>query len=381
MTNRPDAGERPPVSAPAPRGAPEAIVDVEQVSRRFRVGGEEIWAVRDVSLRIERGAFAALMGRSGSGKTTLLNLIAGLDRPDSGRVYLAGEEITRATERQLLQIRRHKIGFVFQSFGLLPLLSAYENVEVALRIAGAGLHERRDRTTALLQRVDLHARSDHRPYELSGGEQQRVAIRACTGERAVARRRGRAHRGAGLRQRPRDLRPPARVGTPERSDDPDRDARPHCAGLRRSRGRDGGRTTARAPRARPHGRHDGSSLRRQRGRSPGITRGWVPQPCGSRGAGCPAATGARSGRRLPTRDERRFPAAAGPARSLGGGLSAARRSGWTARQESHAGRSPETAAGGEAQASVRCAGFVYGCHPRAGLPRIAHGHSQIRTVR
>ena len=176
MTNRPDAGERPPVSAPAPRGAPEAIVDVEQVSRRFRVGGEEIWAVRDVSLRIERGAFAALMGRSGSGKTTLLNLIAGLDRPDSGRVYLAGEEITRATERQLLQIRRHKIGFVFQSFGLLPLLSAYENVEVALRIAGAGLHERRDRTTALLQRVDLHARSDHRPYELSGGEQQRVAI-------------------------------------------------------------------------------------------------------------------------------------------------------------------------------------------------------------
>ncbi len=176
MTGRPHSSERPAVPSAAPSGHSETIVNVEQVSRRFQVGGEAIWAVRDVSLRLERGVFAALMGRSGSGKTTLLNLIAGLDRPDSGRVYLAGKEITRATERQLLRLRRHEIGFVFQSFGLLPLLSAYENVEVALRIAGAGLQERRVRTTELLQRVDLHARSDHRPYELSGGEQQRVAI-------------------------------------------------------------------------------------------------------------------------------------------------------------------------------------------------------------
>ena len=176
MTSRPDRGERPPVPPTPSAGAPGAIVDVENVSRRFRVGGEEIWAVRDVSLRVERGEFTTLMGRSGSGKTTLLNLIAGLDRPDTGSVRLAGEEITRATERQLQEVRRHKIGFVFQSFGLLPLLSAYENVEIALRIAGAGLDERRARATELLHTVDLHARSDHRPYELSGGEQQRVAI-------------------------------------------------------------------------------------------------------------------------------------------------------------------------------------------------------------
>ncbi len=176
MTGRPPGCERPAAPPAAPAGHSEPIVQVERVSRRFQVGGEEIWAVRDLSLRIERGVFAALMGRSGSGKTTLLNCIAGLDRPDSGRVYLAGTEITRAPERQLLQMRRHAIGFVFQSFGLLPLLSAYENVEVALRIAGAGLQKRRARTAELLQLVDLHARSDHRPYELSGGEQQRVAI-------------------------------------------------------------------------------------------------------------------------------------------------------------------------------------------------------------
>ena len=154
----------------------ETIVDVRDVTRRFRVGDEDVWAVRDVSLHIGRGSFVALMGRSGSGKTTLLNLMAGLDQPDSGSIRLAGEDITGASEPQLLEVRRHTIGFVFQSFGLLPLLSAYENVEVALRIAGVGLRERRDRTQELLRLVDLHARSDHRPYELSGGEQQRVAI-------------------------------------------------------------------------------------------------------------------------------------------------------------------------------------------------------------
>ena len=154
----------------------ETIVDVRDVTRRFRVGDEDVWAVRDVSLHIGRGTFVALMGRSGSGKTTLLNLLAGLDHPDRGTIRLAGQDITSASEPQLLEVRRHTIGFVFQSFGLLPLLSAFENVEVALRIAGVGLRERRERTQELLRLVDLHARSDHRPYELSGGEQQRVAI-------------------------------------------------------------------------------------------------------------------------------------------------------------------------------------------------------------
>lgn len=154
----------------------ELVVDVRSVSRRFRVGSEDIWAVRDASLQVRPGEFVALIGRSGSGKTTLLNMVAGLDQPTSGQVYVDGEDITDYTEAQLTQMRRHRIGFVFQSFGLLPLLSAYENVELALRIAGAGVRERRRRADQLLKQVGLAGRARHRPYELSGGEQQRVAI-------------------------------------------------------------------------------------------------------------------------------------------------------------------------------------------------------------
>ena len=156
------------------RGA--LVVDVQGVSRKFVVGGQDIWAVRDVSLQVAEGEFVALIGRSGSGKTTLLNLIAGLDSPTSGHVSIDGEDITEYTERQLTQMRRHRVGFVFQSFGLLPLLSAYENVELSLRIAGAGIRERRRRADELLEAVGLAGRARHRPYELSGGEQQRVAI-------------------------------------------------------------------------------------------------------------------------------------------------------------------------------------------------------------
>ncbi len=152
------------------------VVDVQNVSRKFIVGAEEIWAVRDVSLQVAQGEFVALIGRSGSGKTTLLNMIAGLDSPTSGHVAIDGENITEYSERQLTQLRRHQVGFVFQSFGLLPLLSAYENVELSLRIAGAGIRERRRRAQELLEAVGLGGRARHRPYELSGGEQQRVAI-------------------------------------------------------------------------------------------------------------------------------------------------------------------------------------------------------------
>ena len=160
----------------AARSQTDLVVDVHNVSRRFVVGGEEIWAVRDVSLQVAQGEFVALIGRSGSGKTTLLNLIAGLDSPTSGHVMIDGENITEYNERQLTQLRRHRVGFVFQSFGLLPLLSAYENVELSLRIAGAGIRERRRRADELLEAVGLAGRARHRPYELSGGEQQRVAI-------------------------------------------------------------------------------------------------------------------------------------------------------------------------------------------------------------
>ncbi len=165
-----------PADGAAAAGAGELIVDVQGASRRFRVGSEDIWAVRDVSLQIRQGEFVGLIGRSGSGKTTLLNLVAGLDLPSEGTVRISGEDITKYSERQLTQMRRRRVGFVFQSFGLLPLLSAYENVELSLRIAGAGVRERRRRASELLEAVGLAGRARHRPYELSGGEQQRVAI-------------------------------------------------------------------------------------------------------------------------------------------------------------------------------------------------------------
>jgi ABC-type lipoprotein export system ATPase subunit len=154
----------------------DAVVRTENVSRDFQVGNQTIHALRGVSFEVQRGDFVAIIGRSGSGKTTLLNMLAGLDKPTSGRIYVDGQEVSAMNENQLTDLRRHRIGFVFQSFGLLPLLSAYENVEIALRIAGAGIRERGQRAKEVLEMVGLTRRANHRPYELSGGEQQRVAI-------------------------------------------------------------------------------------------------------------------------------------------------------------------------------------------------------------
>ncbi len=153
-----------------------ARVTVKDVSRCFRMTAEEVWALRGVSLEVAPGEFLALIGRSGSGKTTLLNLIAGLDRPTAGDVLIDGRSVPAMSERELLELRRRTLGFVFQSFGLLPLLSAYENVELPLRIAGVGRAERGRRVRRALDIVGLGRRAHHRPYELSGGEQQRVAI-------------------------------------------------------------------------------------------------------------------------------------------------------------------------------------------------------------
>ena len=161
----------------------EALVDVREVNRSFRGAGTVVHAVRDVTLQVYSGEFVALRGRSGSGKTTLLNLIAGLDRPESGSIHLEGEEISSASEARLTEMRRHSIGFVFQSFALLPLFSARENVELALRIAGVHGRAASQRANEALDLVGLGPRADHRPYELSGGEQQRVAI-----ARAIANR-------------------------------------------------------------------------------------------------------------------------------------------------------------------------------------------------
>lgn len=156
--------------------APKSIIAATNLGRNYHLGAEEINAVRDVNIEVNLGQFIAVVGRSGSGKTTLLNLLAGLDRPTSGKVLFEDRDLSQMNERELTEMRRHKIGFVFQSFGLLPLLSAFENVELPLRISGVRPRDREERTRKALEMVGLSPRSRHRPYELSGGEQQRVAI-------------------------------------------------------------------------------------------------------------------------------------------------------------------------------------------------------------
>ena len=140
------------------------------------MGEIEIHALRGVSLQIKKGAAIGIMGPSGSGKTTLLNLIGALDRPSQGSVVLDNVDITNMNESELTKIRRNKISYVFQFFNLLPVLSAYENVELPLLIGGVDEDTRKERVDHLLSLVSLAERADHRPDELSGGEQQRVAI-------------------------------------------------------------------------------------------------------------------------------------------------------------------------------------------------------------
>ena len=154
----------------------DAVVAARGVGRDFAVGGEVVHAVRDVSLDIFPAEVVVLLGRSGSGKTTLLNLLGGLDTPTEGVVYLRGRDLSTFSASELAQMRRTDLGFVFQTFGLLPLLSAQENVELPLRIAGASRSERERLARVALDTVGLLHRVRHRPYELSGGEQQRVAI-------------------------------------------------------------------------------------------------------------------------------------------------------------------------------------------------------------
>ncbi len=163
----------------------EPMIEVEALSRDFPSGGGVVHALQAVNLHVARGELVALKGRSGSGKTTLLNLIGGLDRPTSGRVTVDGEEVSSMRESDLVRLRRHKVAFIFQAFGLLPILSAAENVEVPLRLVSAEPRQRDERVYQLLELVGLGERANHRPHELSGGEQQRVAI-----ARALANRPG-----------------------------------------------------------------------------------------------------------------------------------------------------------------------------------------------
>jgi putative ABC transport system ATP-binding protein len=157
-----------------PIGPP--LVEAIGLSREYRNGESIVHALRSIDLAVDRGELVAVRGRSGSGKTTLLNLLGGLDQPTSGRVVVAGNEISAMGEDQLVGIRRKTVAFVFQAFGLVPFLTAAENVEVPLRLVHADARTRDARVADLLELVGLSERARHRPHELSGGEQQRVAI-------------------------------------------------------------------------------------------------------------------------------------------------------------------------------------------------------------
>jgi putative ABC transport system ATP-binding protein len=166
----------PAQAASKPGGRRRYIIQTKGLQRVFKIGTKEVQALRGVDLTIESGCYVALKGRSGSGKTTLLNCIGGLDRPTSGIVRVFGRNLADLGEDQLALWRRRELGFIFQSFGLLPTLSAYENVDLMLRLVDTPGKERRERTLHCIELVGLRKWMHHRPYEMSGGQQQRVGI-------------------------------------------------------------------------------------------------------------------------------------------------------------------------------------------------------------
>ena len=170
----------------------ESIIHTEGLSRVYRSRGREVHALRGLDLKIPTGEYVAFQGRSGSGKTTLINCIGGLDRPTSGEVYFKSRQLSKMPEREITRLRRIEFSFVFQSFALLPTFSAYENVELPLRIQGLSRRERRERTMRSLSVVGLAKWAKHRPYEMSGGQQQRVAV-----ARALVTRAGRGAQSSG----------------------------------------------------------------------------------------------------------------------------------------------------------------------------------------
>ena len=158
------------------------MVDVQSVTKTFGRGATATQALRGVTFTVPAGQLVALRGRSGSGKTTLLNIVGGLDRADSGKVLVGGHDVTAMPEADRMQLRRGTVAYIFQSFGLIPILSAAENVGIPLRIAGVPARQREERVRLMLDIVGLSAHARQRPGELSGGQQQRVAIaRALAG--------------------------------------------------------------------------------------------------------------------------------------------------------------------------------------------------------
>ncbi len=156
------------------------MISLEHVSRSFAVGDQQVYALRDISLDIAAGDYVSLMGPSGSGKSTLLNLIGLLDRPSSGTYSLDGKDVTALNDEEQARVRSEKIGFVFQSFNLVPRLTAAMNIELPLILAGIPSGKRKARVEGLLKDYGLSDRADHRPDQLSGGQRQRVAIARAT---------------------------------------------------------------------------------------------------------------------------------------------------------------------------------------------------------
>jgi putative ABC transport system ATP-binding protein len=158
------------------RAVSQTVVQLRGVSRQYRLGKTLIPALRGVSVDFERGEFTAIAGPSGSGKTTLLNIIGCIDKPDSGRITVDGTDVTEQPLHRLAGLRNRHFGYVFQTFNLIPVLTAYENVELPLLLGGTPRAIRRERVEAMLERVGLATHRRHRPNELSGGQRQRVAI-------------------------------------------------------------------------------------------------------------------------------------------------------------------------------------------------------------
>jgi putative ABC transport system ATP-binding protein len=154
----------------------EIVMKLENLSKNYTLGKRSVQALSNLNLQVNKGDFVAIMGPSGSGKTTLLNVLGCLDKPTNGKVLLDGADISKLPEKELYKIRRRKLGFIFQTFNLLPYLNARENVELPMEGTGLSRSERSRRAKELLQLVNLSGREEHRPHRLSAGEQQRVAI-------------------------------------------------------------------------------------------------------------------------------------------------------------------------------------------------------------
>lgn len=154
----------------------DTIIDAHNISKTYNPSTIPVRAVNNVHLHVERGEFTALVGPSGSGKTTLLNLIGGLDKPDAGNIFIHGSDITQLSANKLIDFRLRNIGFVFQAFNLIPVLSARENVELIMQLQGISRNEIKQRVETLFRQIDMEDKIDTRPSQLSGGQQQRVAV-------------------------------------------------------------------------------------------------------------------------------------------------------------------------------------------------------------